>query len=54
MVNSGQLLMPEAVNAAGDSIAKRFCQVTTAVSEGTVAALAASNSLDNLKNKTKK
>ncbi|GAB1404319.1 hypothetical protein MASR1M74_14980 [Lentimicrobium sp.] len=39
------------VFAAGDSIAKRFRQVTTAVGDGTVAALAASNYLHQLKTK---
>ncbi len=34
------------VYAAGDSIAKRFRQVTTAVGDGTIAALAASNYLN--------
>lgn len=41
----------EGVFAAGDSIAKRFRQVTTAVGEGTVAALAASNYIHELKAK---
>ncbi len=39
------------VYAAGDSIAKRYRQVTTAVGDGTVAALAASNYLHQLKSK---
>jgi thioredoxin reductase (NADPH) len=39
------------VFAAGDSIAKRYRQVTTAVSDGTIAALAASDYLHKLKNK---
>jgi len=43
----------EGVFAAGDSITKRFRQVTTAVGDGTVAALAASNYLHELKIKQK-
>jgi len=43
----------EGVYAAGDSTAKRFRQVTTAVGDGTVAALAASNYLNELKVKQK-
>ena len=39
----------EGVYAAGDSTAKRFRQVTTAVGDGTVAALAASNFLNEIK-----
>ncbi|MBW6499698.1 MAG: FAD-dependent oxidoreductase [Bacteroidales bacterium] len=39
----------EGVYAAGDSIVKRFRQVTTAVGDGTVAALAASNFLHEQK-----
>jgi thioredoxin reductase (NADPH) len=41
----------EGVFAAGDSTAKRYRQVTTAVGDGTVAALAASNYLHELKAK---
>ncbi len=41
------------VYAAGDSTAKRFRQITTAVGDGTVAALAASNYLNELKIKQK-
>ena len=37
------------VYAAGDSIAKRYRQVTTAVSDGTIAALASANYLNELK-----
>ena len=44
----------EGVYAAGDCITKRFRQVTTAVGDGTVAALAASNYLHELKAKLKK
>jgi thioredoxin reductase (NADPH) len=43
----------EGVFAAGDSIAKRYRQVTTAVGDGTVAALAASGYLNELKVKQK-
>lgn len=41
------------VYAAGDCISKRYRQVTTAVGDGTVAALSASNFLNELKNKKK-
>ena len=41
------------VYAAGDSIAKKYRQVTTAVGEGTVAALALSNYLYEEKKKKK-
>ncbi len=44
----------EGVYAAGDSTAKRFRQVTTAVGDGTVAALAASQYLHETKTKNKK
>jgi thioredoxin reductase (NADPH) len=43
----------EGVYAAGDSTAKRFRQVTTAVGDGTVAALAVSNYLNETKIKQK-
>ncbi len=43
----------EGVYAAGDSTAKRYRQVTTAVGDGTVAALSASNYLNELKMKQK-
>jgi thioredoxin reductase (NADPH) len=43
----------EGVYAAGDSTAKRFRQVTTAVSDGTIAALASANYLNELKIKHK-
>jgi thioredoxin reductase (NADPH) len=43
----------EGVYAAGDSTAKRFRQVTTAVGDGTVAALVASNYINELKIKQK-
>jgi thioredoxin reductase len=41
------------VYAAGDSIAKRYRQITTAVSDGTIAALAASEYLNKLKKEEK-
>ena len=43
----------EGVYAAGDSITKRYRQVTTAVGDGTIAALAASAHLNELKIKQK-
>jgi len=43
----------EGVYAAGDSITKRFRQVTTAVGDGTIAALASSAYLNELKKKLK-
>jgi thioredoxin reductase (NADPH) len=43
----------EGVYAAGDSIAKKFRQITTAVADGTIAALAASNYLHEMKVKNK-
>lgn len=43
----------EGVYAAGDSTAKRYRQVTTAVGDGTIAALAASGYLNELKTKQK-
>ncbi len=43
----------EGVYAAGDSIAKRYRQVTTAVADGTIAALAASNYVHDAKEKRK-
>jgi thioredoxin reductase (NADPH) len=43
----------DGVYAAGDSIAKRYRQVTTAVGDGTIAALAASGYLNELKIKQK-
>lgn len=44
----------EGVYAAGDSIVKRYRQVTTAVADGTIAALAASNYLHEIKAKHNK
>jgi len=49
VVNSDMSTSIEGVYAAGDSTAKRFRQVTTAVGDGTIAALAASNYLNELK-----
>lgn len=43
----------EGVYAAGDSTAKRFRQITTAVGDGTIAALAASGYLNEMKIKQK-
>ena len=53
IVNPDMSTNVEGVYAAGDSIVKRFRQVTTAVGDGTVAALAASNYLHELKTKQK-
>ena len=53
VVKSDMATSIEGVYAAGDSTAKRFRQVTTAVGDGTVAALAASNYLNELKVKQK-
>ncbi len=53
VVNTDMSTNIEGVYAAGDSIAKRYRQVTTAVADGTVAALAASNYLNEIKSKRK-
>ncbi|MEI6049969.1 MAG: FAD-dependent oxidoreductase [Bacteroidota bacterium] len=53
VVKSDMSTSIEGVYAAGDSTAKRFRQLTTAVSDGTIAALAASNYLNELKVKQK-
>jgi len=53
VVNNDLSTNIEGVYAAGDSIAKRYRQVTTAVADGTVAALAASNYLHEIKSKRK-
>ena len=53
VVNTDMSTSVEGVYAAGDSIAKRFRQVTTAVGDGTVAALAASNYLNEIRIKHK-
>jgi len=39
----------QGVYAAGDSIQKKFRQVTTAVADGTIAALSASEYINNIK-----
>jgi len=49
IVKSDMSTSIEGVYAAGDSTAKRFRQVTTAVSDGTIAALASANYLNELK-----
>ncbi len=51
LVKSDMSTSIEGVYAAGDSIAKQFRQVTTAVGDGTVAALAASNYLHEIRTK---
>ena len=53
IVNSDMATNIHGVFAAGDSIAKRFRQVTTAVGDATVAALAASNYVYEMKQKQK-
>jgi thioredoxin reductase (NADPH) len=53
IVNSDMLTSFEGVFAAGDSVVKRFRQVTTAVGDGTIAALAASEYINSLKVKQK-
>jgi thioredoxin reductase (NADPH) len=53
IVGSDMSTSIEGVYAAGDSTVKRFRQVTTAVADGTIAALAASNYLNELKIKHK-
>ena len=53
VVKSDMSTSIEGVYAAGDSTAKRFRQVTTAVGDGTIAALAASDFLNELKIKQK-
>jgi thioredoxin reductase (NADPH) len=53
IVNNDMATNVEGVYAAGDSIAKRYRQVTTAVADGTIAALAASNYIHQLKTKNK-
>ena len=53
IVRSDMSTSIDGVYAAGDSTAKRFRQVTTAVGDGTIAALAASNYLNELKVKQK-
>lgn len=53
VVNAEMATSVRGVFAAGDSITKRFRQVTTAVADGTIAALAASDYLHQLKIKNK-
>jgi thioredoxin reductase (NADPH) len=53
VVKSDMSTSIEGVYAAGDSTAKRYRQVTTAVGDGTIAALAASGYLNELKVKQK-
>ncbi len=53
IVKSDMSTSIEGVYAAGDSTAKKYRQVTTAVGDGTIAALAASNYLNDLKVKQK-
>ena len=53
MVNADMETNLEGVFAAGDSIAKKYRQVTTAVADGTIAALSASRYVHELqKNNT--
>jgi len=53
IVDSNMQTSAHGVFAAGDSIVKRFRQVTTAVGDGTIAALAASEHINSLKQKNK-
>ncbi len=53
IVDSNMATNIEGVYAAGDSTAKRYRQVTTAVGDGTIAALAASAYINDLKVKQK-
>ena len=53
VVDSNMHTSVEGVFAAGDSIAKRFRQVTTAVADGTIAALSASEYINNIKKEKK-
>lgn len=50
IVNNDMSTGRKGVYAAGDSIAKRYRQITTAVSDGTIAALAAAEYLNKIKN----
>ncbi len=54
IVNADMATSISGVFAAGDGIAKKYRQVTTAVGDGTIAALAASNYINELKVKHKK
>jgi len=49
IVDSNMMTQVPGVFAAGDSIAKKYRQVTTAVNDGTIAALSASEYINNLK-----
>jgi thioredoxin reductase (NADPH) len=51
LVNSDMATSIPGVYAAGDSIVKRYRQVTTAVGDGTIAALAASGYIHQLKSR---
>lgn len=53
IVNSEMATSIKGVYAAGDSIAKRFRQITTAVGDGTIAALSVSEYVNTLKQKEK-
>jgi thioredoxin reductase (NADPH) len=53
IVDSNMSTNIEGVYAAGDSTVKKYRQVTTAVGDGTVAALAASTYINDLKTKNK-
>lgn len=53
VVNPDMSTSVEGVYAAGDSIAKRYRQITTAVGDGTIAALASMNYLNELKSRYK-
>jgi len=53
VVDSNMSTNIEGVYAAGDSTAKKYRQVTTAVADGTIAALAASSYINDLKVKKK-
>lgn len=52
VVDKNMLTNVPGVFAAGDSIVKRYRQVTTAVADGTIAALSASEFLNNIKKET--
>ena len=53
LTNADMATNVKGVFAAGDAVAKRFRQVTTAVADGTVAALAASAYINEIKFKQK-
>jgi len=53
IVNSDMATGTEGVYAAGDSTAKKYRQITTAVSDGTIAALASASYLNELKTRKK-